>query len=135
MADDYGHKSIIGTIEGCSFIMDSWGEGPFIIEVDGKELLFEESGRFGPIILNKSTRNPTEKQPGSRDRFWDAYGMWVKGGRKLMEGRVPQKAIWAVPKRGEYWKDQNGLMQVVREPDLDHLGWRRIPPPHEQGRE
>lgn len=62
--------------------VDAWGAGPFTIEAGGKHFTFEDSDRFGPVVLN-SDGDPASRQPGARSPFWNAHRHWVDGGRRL----------------------------------------------------
>ncbi len=70
--------------------VDTWGAGPFQIEVAGKTFTFEDSERFGPFLLTKSGA-VSEVQPGSRSPFWKAHTAWVRQGRRREGG----KCIWS----------------------------------------
>lgn len=120
---DFGNNSFTGEIDGMFFHMSSYGAGPFMFRIDGKRVFFEDSDMWGPAVVSTRTWNPTSRQPGERNRFWDAYGMWRKAGRPLRgTGRV-KVAVWSEPKKGEYWKDKSGISHFLRDPDLDHLGY------------
>lgn len=64
--------------------LDSWGAGPFMIEIGGKKFTFEDSDRFGPLLLGKRGE-PLADQPGERNKFWKAYTPWRNQGRRLAE--------------------------------------------------
>ena len=127
--DDFGHTSSAFSIDGLPVHIDTWGAGPFMFRIDGKRVFFEDSARFGPAVLRKSDMNPSDRQPGEKARFWDAYGMWFKAGRPVRgKGRV-KVAVWSEPQPGEYWKDENGLSHFLRDPDLPDGPYRRVARP------
>lgn len=61
--------------------IDAWGAGPFKIVVDGAAYLFEDSDRFGPVLLTK-LGEPTCNQPPERHPFWAGYVPWRSQGRR-----------------------------------------------------
>lgn len=77
---EFGH---FGRISGV-FCIDAWGAGPFVITHQDKSYRFEDSDRFGPVLLNKNGE-PSERQPGERSPFWDVHSLWRKQGRRLEE--------------------------------------------------
>jgi hypothetical protein len=84
---EFGHT---GTIGG-GVCLDTWGAGPFEIEVGGKVHRFEDSDRFGPLALSKRDA-PLDRQWGERHPFWMAHRAWKRQGRRLAEdGRT---CIW-----------------------------------------
>ena len=127
---EFGHNSaIVRTGEIMAFI-DSWGAGPFMIRVDGRRIFFEDSDRFGPVVVRQSDWNPKDRQPGEKSKFWTAVAMWRKAGRPLRgSGRV-KVAVWKEPKPGTYWKDDAGLAHVLTEPDLSDGPYKQVPPPN-----
>lgn len=125
----YGHKAINGHIDGMMFHLDSWGGPPLVFLIDGKRVLFEDSDMFGPSVLRWSDHHPKAIQPGSRNRFWDAYMMWRKAHRPVKMGKV---AIWKDPQPGTYWKDDvTGISHFLTEPDLDDGHYRRVEKPRD----
>lgn len=62
--------------------IDCWGAGPFTIEYNGSSWRFEDSDRFGPVIVNKHG-DPTSRQPGQYSKFWKAHAEWVRCGRRV----------------------------------------------------
>jgi hypothetical protein len=66
---------------------DIWGAGPFRIYLayPGKNFLFEDSDRFGPVPLLK---NGNIREPGyfaDSSQFWYAWGKWKHQGRRLAD--------------------------------------------------
>jgi hypothetical protein len=78
---EFGHIGIIAA----GVCLDTWGVGPFKIEVGDKIHLFEDSDRFGPLLLRKDGM-PLENQPRERHPFWKAHRAWVKQGRRTESG-------------------------------------------------
>lgn len=136
---EFGHNAVQLTAgAGILDFIDGWGSGPFMFRIDGRRVFFEDSDRFGPAVLRQSDWSPSDRQPGERSRFWDAYGMWRKAGRPLRGGGRIKVAVWAEPKPGEYWKDRRGRTHVLRDPDLPHgrfIEVPRPPPPEHSGGE
>lgn len=77
---EFGHIGIISDW----FCIDSWGVGPFVIEVKGRSYRFEDSDRFGPSLIRKDG-NPLVNQPRERSPFWEAHHLWVQQGRKTAD--------------------------------------------------
>lgn len=77
---EFGHFGVIGN----GICIDSWGAGPFTIKVGKRDVRFEDSDRFGPLLLTKNDM-PAEKQPGERSHFWKPYNRWRKQGRRVAE--------------------------------------------------
>ncbi|MDF1720549.1 MAG: hypothetical protein P1U65_07740 [Minwuia sp.] len=76
--------------------IDTWGAGPFIIiDAAGKVWRFQDSLRFGPLILTARWM-PKEQQPGSRSAFWSPHDRWCQQGRKLAGDGMT--CIWREPK-------------------------------------
>ena len=74
---EFGHFGMIGG----GVCLDFWGAGPFVIESGGRSYRFEDSDRFGPLIILKNG-NPAVNQPGKRSSFWDAHWAWRNQGRR-----------------------------------------------------
>lgn len=131
---NYGHISHNITINlgdgGTQTIahIDTWGAGPFVICINGKRYWFTDSDMFGPLLESASGR-VLDRQPGEKSPFWTAYTMWRKGGRRCRSLARVGVCKWRKPLRGQYWKDEHGLLHVVRDPDLDFLGYDEIPRP------
>ena len=70
-----------------SMFVDSWGSGPFLITVAGKRYCFEDSDRFGPILIDKMSLNPMNAVIPSKSPFWRAYERWRDEGRQTIEGK------------------------------------------------
>lgn len=123
----YGHKATNGLIDGQPFFMDTWAGPSLVFIIDGKRWLFEDSDMFGPSVLRWSDHHPRANQPGSRSRFWDAYGMWRKAGRPVKMGKI---ALWKEPQPGTYWKDDaTGLSHFLTDPDLEDGPYVRVEKP------
>lgn len=112
---EFGHIGIIGD----GFCLDGWGVGPFVIEASGKPYRFEDSDRFGPLLVTKKDM-PAVNQPGERSPFWKAHRLWVRQGRRTADDG--QTCIYGPPKPTLYRKV--GRMCVVIESgdeDDDHI--------------
>lgn len=81
---EFGHYGVRAPGGG---FMDTWGAGPFEIEVAGKRHRFEDSDRFGPLKLDRRD-TPAEQQWGERNPFWAAHRLWREQGRQLAEDGV-----------------------------------------------
>jgi len=88
---EFGH--FYGSSGGFHF--DSWGAGPFIIDVNGKPYRFEDSDRFGPALLKKDGELKANPYPAEGHPFWRAHRIWVRQGRRLEDGK---NCIWDEPK-------------------------------------
>jgi hypothetical protein len=88
---EFGH---VGIISG-SVCIDSWGVGPFVIDAGGKSFRFEDSDRFGPLLISKRGEQLKNPYPAERSPFWRAHRIWVRQGRRLEDGKV---CIWDEPK-------------------------------------
>lgn len=61
--------------------IDGWGAGPFVIEVCGKRFRFEDSDRFGPMLVDRNG-DPLENYcPSSGSPFWYGHKRWVQARR------------------------------------------------------
>jgi hypothetical protein len=80
---EFGHFAYIGN----GFCLDSWGAGPFVLHVGTKAWRFEDSDRFGPLIITKRGAEASV-QPGERSPFWQAHMAWRKQGRRLAEDGI-----------------------------------------------
>lgn len=60
---------------------------------DGKEFMFEDHPRFGPILLNKRG-DPVRNQPGEKSSFWSVYGWWCEQDKKIDADGF---CIWSEP--------------------------------------
>lgn len=126
---EFGHSASTVKVGNDFAHIDTWGSGPFMFRIDGKRVFFEDSDRFGPAVLRVSDWNPSDRQPGERSRFWDAYGMWRKAGRPLRgNGRV-KVAVWREPQPGRFWKDARGVSHILCDPDLPDGRYRQVPKP------
>ncbi len=95
---EFGHLGRMGS----GFCMDSWGAGPFLIEVHGKFYRFEDSDRFSPTILGKNG-DPISRQPGERNPFWTAHHQWVNQGRRTADDGIA--CIYDAPEPTLYRKE------------------------------
>jgi hypothetical protein len=86
---DYGHQ--YGNVGGA--FIDSWGRGPFVIEIGRKSFRFEDSDMFGPTRL-RPDGEIDERHPffGERSPFWEAFYAWRKGGRRVAEDGIT--CVW-----------------------------------------
>lgn len=124
---EFGHHGVIGD----GFCIDSWGAGPFLIDVNGKQYRFEDSDRFGPYFVGKRGQI-LDRQPGDRHPFWEAHDAWRRQGRRL-DGDL---CIWKpftpdkvrIVKRGrksfveiiEEGDDPSGAFEVVETIEVSH---------------
>lgn len=60
------------------------------ISCAGKVFLFEDHHYCGPVVLNKSTRDPSENQPSEKSIFWQHVQAWYEQGKqtKEIDGKV-----------------------------------------------
>jgi hypothetical protein len=76
-AQEFGHS--FANIAGAH--IDTWFAGPFVIkDVFGKRYRFEDSDRFGPVVISKRGE-ALARQPGQHSPFWHAWEFWKKQGR------------------------------------------------------
>ena len=108
---EYGHTGIIGN----GICLDAWGAGPFIMPIAGRARRFEDSARFGPMILTKND-DPSSWQPGENHIFWDWYERWVRDGRRVEDDGMT--CIVAPPKDTLYRMVGRRRM-LVQEGDRD----------------
>lgn len=90
MSGEFGHVGVI--VPG--LCLDSWGAGPFVITAGGR-YRFEDSDRFGPVLINKNG-SEAKAQPGGRSPFWRAHRIWRRQGRRTESDGVT--CIWTEPK-------------------------------------
>jgi hypothetical protein len=90
---EFGHK---GFIAG-GFCIDSWGAGPFVMIVGLKKYRFEDSDRFGPLIVNKDGREAAI-QPAERSAFWAYHRAWKAQGRRIEDGLCKVDIFYGPPK-------------------------------------
>ncbi len=113
---NFGHMATVGKIGSYAVRMDSWGDGPFVLEVDGKSFRFEDSDRFGTSLLTKSNEVAKNPSPGVRSPFWRAHRIWVRQGRRTEEFEDHWKCVWDEPKPRivnhiggrNYWIEESG---------------------------
>lgn len=94
---DFGHVGVIGG----GFCLDSWGVGPYVIDVHGKIFRFEDSDQFGPVIIRKDGE-PAARQPGERSHFWNAHHLWRHQGRRTKDDGIT--CVYDAPKPTLYRK-------------------------------
>ena len=100
-----------------SFHVDAWGAGNFVLTVDGKTHLFEDSDRFGPSKLNKNGAIAAYPHWPERHRFWIAHRQWVKQGRRLQtDGRT---CIWDEPTPSVIFRIARGFTVSLVQGDED----------------
>lgn len=93
MMNEFGHKAHSGK----GFHIDTWGAGPFKIEVNNSCYLFEDSDRFGPALLKQNGELRANPYPKEKHPFWNAHWNWRKQGREIQEGLC----VWREPKPGK----------------------------------
>jgi hypothetical protein len=95
---EFGHSSC--TVKGPSYAiyMDSWGDGPFVIEAGGKTFRFEDSDRFGPQLLTAKNEVRARPFPAMRSPFWRAHRIWVRQGRRTEEQDDHFRCLWDEPR-------------------------------------
>ena len=109
-APNFGHHAH----HGFGTFIDSWGDGPLVIRHQGKEWWFEFSLMFGPLMLRKSDKQPSDRQiTRDDDPFWVPFTAWRDGGSKC-------RAVWskrtrAGQKRLLYW-----VCHVPAQKDTSH---------------
>lgn len=87
---EYGHNAVVGD----GFCLDGWGAGPFKL-VNGKQVWhFEDSDRFGPLVVT-ATGHEAE-QPPEKSPFWRLYQWWRSQGRQLAPDG--ETCVWRVAK-------------------------------------
>lgn len=89
---DFGHSAV--AMPECH--MDSWGAGPFLIEVNGKVFRFGDSKMWGPYLATKLGDPIKAPYPGVRSPFWRAHRIWVRQGRRLADDGLT--CLWHEPK-------------------------------------
>lgn len=86
---EYGH--VYWSFGNC--FMDSWGVGPYVIEVGTKQYRFEDSDRFGPMRIKKDGELSERPFFAERSPFWYAWGKWVEQGRRLSDDGIT--CVWS----------------------------------------
>ena len=94
---EFGHFGYIGN----GICLDYWGAGPFVIDVHGKHYRFEDSDRFGPLLLKKKGE-PAVNQPTERSPFWKAHHLWKQQGRRVGDDGVT--CVYDAPRPTQYRK-------------------------------
>ena len=113
--------------------IDSWGAGPYTLRVGSRRYYFTDSDMFGPLIENKHGKVLDNQPVSERHPFWAAYLMWRNGGR---QGKKVGRWIvcrWRAPRKGKLWVDARGLSHFICDPDIDGMGYDRVPPPNLAG--
>lgn len=88
MTPDFGHHGIRGN----AVFIDAWGDGPMLIRFDGREWWFEFSEMFGPTLLRKTDKEPSDRQPTTDAHpFWVPFQRWFNGGRKCRAIKTKRK--------------------------------------------
>ncbi len=95
--NEFGHTGIVGN----GICIDSWGAGPFVIAVGKKKWRFEDSDRFGPLLISARDEPLSNPYPPERSRFWRAHRIWKRQGRRTKDGVI---CIWDEPKPTKYRK-------------------------------
>ena len=90
MTLEFGHHGCTGK----DFSFDTWGSGPFLITVRGVQFRFEDSSRFGPVLVNKRGDLLEDPYPPEGSPFWRAHTVWRRQGRRL-DGSI---CIWDEPR-------------------------------------
>lgn len=112
---EFGHHygRLSGDFPGC---WDSWGSGPFVIVLEGADFRFEDSDRFGPLLLNKDGR-PSERQPGERSPFWKAYNAWRRQGRRTADDG--KTCVWDKPRPTKVRRIRGRHVEIIEDGDED----------------
>jgi hypothetical protein len=110
---EFGHRGII--LPG--ICIDTWGAGPFVIEVGAQTFRFEDSDRFGPLFVGKTGRELENQMLAERSPFWAAHRAWVSQGRRLKPDGT--SCIWDQPKPTTFRKIKRGFAVVVEHGDED----------------
>lgn len=96
---DFGHNAMAFNSAGAYVVrVDSWGDGPFVLEAEGKSFRFEDSDRFGPYLLTKRDEIAANPYPGKYSPFWRAHRIWVRQGRRVEDAGNYWKCLWDEPK-------------------------------------
>jgi hypothetical protein len=80
---DYGHTAMSAQIGGRAVYIDSWSSGQFVIRIGSQTIRFEESGRFGPLFIDKEGNPLPDQEMPESSPFWKTYQSWRNNGRPL----------------------------------------------------
>lgn len=100
--EEFGHEGIAFSVthskdgERATGWIDTWGAGPFLIEVAGESWRFEDSDRFGPIFIKKNGDPLASQYLAERSPFWRAHRLWRRQGRPMHEDGIT--CCWEEPK-------------------------------------
>lgn len=96
------------------FLVNGDSHGDYLIEVNGKPILFDWSERFGPRAINKDGSEKTSVGP--KHPFWRAASLWNIQGRRL-EGN---RAIWHEPKQPVLRRIAGNHYEVIEDDEPGH---------------
>lgn len=77
---EFGHFAV----HGSTVMIDAWGAGPFIIKTADREFRFEDSDRFGPLLVLRNGAS-AKQQLGEKSPFWRPYHLWRRQGRRVAD--------------------------------------------------
>lgn len=77
-------------LDGHQVHVDSWHDGIYQMQVNGKEMYFEWSDRFGPLVVQKD--GSEMRQPGQKHSFWPAMQAWFDQGKRVCSNC--NRCIW-----------------------------------------
>lgn len=115
---EFGHHASVVKVNGYNCHIDSWGSGPFVLNVERRSFRFEDSDRFGPSLVNKDGEIKAKPYPAASSPFWRWHRLWVRQGRRTEEDWIT--CIVDPPKPTKYRRI--GKMRVIIEngdPDGD----------------
>jgi hypothetical protein len=84
MNGDFGHY----WCSGRGGHIDGWGAGPFLITAGGRQYRFEDSARFGPLLVNRDGEFCKRMWFSERHPFWAAWEAWKSQGRRVGDDGV-----------------------------------------------
>lgn len=115
---EFGHYGFVIDGVGC---FDSWGAGPFVIDVAGQRFRFEDSDRFGPALLTAKDELRANPYPPERSPFWRAHRIWKRQGRRLQADGIV--CIWDEPKPTTFYRigRRSGMVVESGEEDGEHI--------------
>jgi len=123
---EFGHTGIIGQ----DFCIDSWGAGPFELEVADKRHRFEDSDRFGPSKVNRNGDTPPNPWWPEGHPFWAAHHAWRKQGKRMAPDS--KTCIWEPFKPTTYYLVGHEMF-IVEHGDTDGPLIRISSPPARHG--
>ena len=122
---EFGH---IASSAG-GFHIDQWGVGPFVITVEGRSWRFEDSDRFGPMLVKRNGEPKSNPYPPERSLFWWAHKLWLEQGRRVADDgttcvldyrpKRPTKFRWVTDRSGRHREiveegdDGGGVLEIV----------------------